>query len=129
MLGSRGLDQGELFFFFFLISKSRIYIEKTSTRLPKSTQEGYKRGEHHHSHLYPNQVKKSTKELKLSPLNILAQDHKVNKKEDFILEAEGISLSKATLFLSIHTVQNKHRGALAPTKVSFLEGRKGTLST
>ena len=98
--------------FFFFISKSRISIEKrTSTKLPKSTQEEYKREEHHLSHLYPNQVKKPTKELKLSSLNILAQDHKVNKKEDFILKAEGISLSKAALFLSFHTVQNKQRGA------------------
>ena len=79
--------------------------------LPKSTQEEYNRGEYHHPHLYPNQVRKSTKELKLSALYNLAQDHKVNKKDDFILKAEGISFSKAALFLSFHSVQNKQRGA------------------
>ena len=37
---------GNIFFFFFFISKSRISIEKqTSIKLPKSTQEEYKRGE------------------------------------------------------------------------------------
>ena len=108
------------FYFFILISKSRIPIEKTSTKLPKSTQEEYNRGEHHHTHLYPNQVKKSTEELKLSSLNILAQDHNVNKKKDFILKAEGISLSKAALFLSFHTVQNKQRGAANQILFRFL---------
>ena len=50
----------------------------------------------------------------------------MNKKEDFILIAEGISLSKAALFLSFHTVQNKQRGAtnqirfrFFPTHMSF----------
>ena len=85
-------------FFFFLISK---------------------RGEHHHSHLYPNQVRNSTKELKLSTLYNLAQDHKVNKNEDFILKVEGVSFSKAALFFSFHSVQNKQRGAANQTLFRF----------
>ena len=98
------------FFFFFGSVKAENILNETSSKLSKSTQEEYKKGEYLHPHLYPIQVKKSTKELKLSSLNNLAQDHKVNKKDDFILKVEGISFSKAALFLSFHSVQNKQIG-------------------
>ena len=63
---------------------------KNEYKAPKSTQEEYKKGDlkkkkKPHAHLYPNQVRKSTKESKLSTLYNLAHDHKVNKKVDFIL--------------------------------------------
>ena len=73
----------KLFFFFFGSVKSREYIEENELKAPKEYTRGVQKGEYLHPHLYPIQVKKSTKELKLSSLNNLAQDHKVNKKYDF----------------------------------------------
>ena len=93
-------------------------MKKKSTKDPKSTQEEYK-GAQTHSHLHPNQAKNPTKEIELSTLVTLAHPHKVNRKEDFILWAEGASFSKTTLFLSSHNVQNKQRGAAIQTLFLF----------
>ena len=63
------------------------------------------------NHLYPIQVKKSIKDLSLSPLYTLEQYHKLQMNERFILWAKNVSLSKATQFLSPQTVQKRQRGA------------------
>ena len=69
--------------FFFLISKSNIYIYEKEHKAPNK----YTRvqGNTTHSHLYPIQAKNPTNEFKLSTLYTLAHPHKVNRKEDFIL--------------------------------------------
>ena len=72
------------------------------------------------NYLYPIQVKNSNKLLSLSPLDALAQDQKLQMKEFFNLYIEKVSLSKATLFLSHHTVQKRQRGAALQTFLRFL---------
>ena len=95
---------------------------KNEHKAPKEYTKGVqkKKETQTHSHLYPIQVKNPTKEFKLSTLYNLAHDHNVNKKTDFILWAEGASFSKATLFLSFHSVQNIQRGAANQTLFRFL---------
>ena len=94
---------------------------KNEHKAPKENTRGVQKKETQtHSHLYPSQVKNLIKEFKLSTLYNLAHDHKVNKKADFILLAEGASFSKATLFLSYHSVQNKQRRAANQTLSHFL---------
>ena len=61
--------------------------------------------------LYPNQVKKSTKDLVLSSMYKFVQDQKLQRKEDFILLIEMSSLSKAILFLSLKWSKKSKRGA------------------
>ena len=71
------------------------------------------------NHLYPIQVRKSSNDLSLSPLYTLDQYQKLQMKELFNLYAENASLSKATLFLSHHTVQKRQRGAALNTFLRF----------
>ena len=72
------------------------------------------------NYLYLIQVKKSKILLSISPLDTLAQDQKLQKKEFFNLYIEKVSLSKTTLFLSHHTAQKRHRGAALQTFLHFL---------
>ena len=88
--------------------KDQKHEKKKKTPNPKNT------------YLYPNQVKNSKILLSLTPLDTLAQDHKLHMKEFFNLFKENVSLSKTTLFLSHHTVQKRHRGAALHTLLRFL---------
>ena len=73
-----------MFFFFFLISKNRYFIDERE--VPKSTQgvdtknHPIKKTRDKENYLLPNQVKKSTTEFVLSSLNILAQAHRLVTK-------------------------------------------------
>ena len=69
------------------------------------------------NHLYPNHVKKSSKDLSVPPLCLsvpplctLDQPHKLQMKELFNLYSEKTALSKVTLFLSRQTIQKRQRG-------------------
>ena len=98
------------------------YRLKKEHKAPKEYTRGVQKGRTQtHSHLYLSQVRNSTKEFKLSTLYNLAHDHKENKKEDFILRTEGVSFSKAALFLSFYSVQNKQRGVANQTLPLFAD--------
>ena len=76
------------------------------------------------NHLYPIQVKKSIKDLSLSPLYTLDQYHQLQMNKRFILWAENISLSKVTLFLSPQTVQKRQRGAALQSFFRFFPTKR-----
>ena len=86
-------------------------------------------------YLKPNQSMKLTSKEELKSINTLTQDQRLYTKEFFNLWSESSSLANANIFLSFHTVQNKHKGVICqaflralptkapchPIRVSFTE--------
>ena len=120
-------------FFFFLMDKITCINHKKQQSCPlgvykrdkarRRTKNNKKRRTHQVQkkiYLYPIQVRNSNKLLSLSPLDTLDMDQKLQMKEFFNLYAEKVSLSKATLFISHHTVQKRQRGAALQTFLRFL---------
>ena len=62
--------------------------------------------------LEPNQSMKLTSEEGLKSIDTLTQDLRLHTKEFFNLWSENSSLLNTQIFLSFHTVQNKHKGAI-----------------
>ena len=122
-----------IFLSFYRQRRSKEYIKrnKTSNSKPKAyrryTKGAYrlKTKERGIQTTYPpssiaHPLKKVNKELGPSTIQHLDQDHKLLTKEYFILWIERSSFSKATLFLSLQTIQKWHKGAALQTFTSFL---------
>ena len=119
------LSLRNVFFFFFLMDKVTCINHKKQQsclkvhwEYTKGTQPGEgpktwrKTPKSKNNYLYPIQVKNSNKLLSLSPLDTLAQDHKLQMKESFNLYIEKVSLSKTTLFLTPHCPEEAKRCSL-----------------
>ena len=63
-------------------------------------------------YLKPNQSMKLTSKEELKSINTLTQDQRLYTKEFFNLWSESSSLANANIFISFHTVQNKHKGVI-----------------
>ena len=114
----------DIAFIYFLISKEK-YIkqkEETPIQCPLGIQGVYKsnpqtlnqgRGKNNpYPYLEPSHSKKLTREQGLKIINTLTQDHKLHTKKRFSLQSESTSSPKANKFLSFHTDQNIHKGAI-----------------
>ena len=107
----------------YIKSCLRVYWLYTKKEQPKNGVNGSRKPTIPRNYLYPNQVKKSNKDLSLSPLYTLDQDQKLQMKELFNLYAENAFLSKVTLFLLHQTDQKRQRGAAFHTFLHFLPTR------
>ena len=113
-----------MIFFFFFYQQKRYYRKR---EVPRSTQgvdtrnhPSKKTKDKKKNYLLPNHVKKSTIEFVLSSLNMLAQAHKLVTKLALIFWSLEPLFSNTILFLALHRVQNKHRGAASQILLRFL---------
>ena len=111
------------YFLFFFISKKDI---KEKREVPRSTQgvdtrnHPSKKTKDKKNYLLPIQVKKSIIEIVFSSLNMLAQAHRLVTNLALIFWSLEPLFSNTILFLALHRVQNKHRGAASQILLRFL---------